>query len=106
MAERPTAAARSAPHAKRGREPLSEASNQQQPLLAGGEGKRLEKSKTGVDLEYTVNPASRYACRRTSLWEANTADFLGKNSLLLHFKVATSGQTENLVRQPGKLTFL
>lgn len=36
MAERPTAAARSA-HAKRGREPLSEANNQQS--LSGGEGK-------------------------------------------------------------------
>lgn len=35
MAERPTAAARSAAHAKRAREPLSEASNQQ-PLSAGG----------------------------------------------------------------------
>ncbi|EDL78217.1 rCG31815 [Rattus norvegicus] len=43
MAERPTAAARSAPHAKRGREPLSEASNQQQPLLAGGEEKSCTK---------------------------------------------------------------
>ncbi|XP_034365736.1 anillin isoform X2 [Arvicanthis niloticus] len=42
MAERPTAAARSAPHAKRGREPLSEASNQQQPL-AGGEEKSCTK---------------------------------------------------------------
>ncbi|XP_076975856.1 anillin isoform X3 [Tamandua tetradactyla] len=37
MAERPTAAARSATHAKRAREPLSEASNQQP--LSGGEGK-------------------------------------------------------------------
>lgn len=37
MAERPTAAARSALHAKRGREPLSEANNQQP--LSGGEGK-------------------------------------------------------------------
>ncbi|KAF6301460.1 anillin actin binding protein [Rhinolophus ferrumequinum] len=36
MAERPTAAARSAAHAKRAREPLSEASNQQ-PLSAGEE---------------------------------------------------------------------
>ncbi|XP_039718686.1 anillin isoform X2 [Pteropus medius] len=36
MAERPTAAARSAAHAKRAREPLSEASNQQ-PLSASGE---------------------------------------------------------------------
>ncbi|XP_016015278.2 anillin isoform X2 [Rousettus aegyptiacus] len=36
MAERPTAAARSAAHAKRAREPLSEASNQQ-PLSADGE---------------------------------------------------------------------
>ncbi|XP_019511236.1 PREDICTED: anillin isoform X1 [Hipposideros armiger] len=36
MAERPTAAARSATHAKRAREPLSEASNQQ-PLSAGEE---------------------------------------------------------------------
>ncbi|XP_074197102.1 anillin isoform X1 [Rhinolophus sinicus] len=36
MAERPTAAARSAAHAKRAREPLSEASNQQ-PLPAGEE---------------------------------------------------------------------
>ncbi|XP_031198882.1 anillin isoform X2 [Mastomys coucha] len=37
IAERPTAAARSAPHVKRGREPLSEASNQQQPLSGGEE---------------------------------------------------------------------
>lgn len=42
MAERPTAVARSAPHAKRGREPLSEASNQQQPL-PGGEEKSCTK---------------------------------------------------------------
>ncbi|XP_021027593.1 anillin [Mus caroli] len=42
MAERPTAVARSAPHAKRGREPLSEASNQQQPL-SGGEEKSCTK---------------------------------------------------------------
>ncbi|XP_052044768.1 anillin isoform X2 [Apodemus sylvaticus] len=42
MAERPTAAARSAPHVKRCREPLSEASNQQQPL-AGGEEKSCTK---------------------------------------------------------------
>lgn len=43
MAERPTAAARSAPHVKRCREPLSEASNQQQPLL-GGEEKSTKPS--------------------------------------------------------------
>ncbi|XP_059123491.1 anillin isoform X1 [Peromyscus eremicus] len=41
MAERPTAAARSALHAKRGREPLSEASNQQPP--SGGEEKSCTK---------------------------------------------------------------
>ncbi|XP_021087735.1 anillin isoform X2 [Mesocricetus auratus] len=41
MAERPTAAARSALHAKRGREPLSEASNQQP--LSGGEEKSCTK---------------------------------------------------------------
>ncbi|KAL1782521.1 actin-binding protein anillin isoform X1 [Sigmodon hispidus] len=41
MAERPTAAARTALHAKRGREPLSEASNQQPP--SGGEEKSCTK---------------------------------------------------------------
>ncbi|KAM6157232.1 anillin isoform 2-T2 [Erethizon dorsatum] len=41
MAERPTAAARSATHAKRLREPLSEASNQQS--LSGGEEKSCTK---------------------------------------------------------------
>jgi hypothetical protein len=42
-------------------------------------------------LEY-INP-----CRRTSLWETHATD-LGRNSLLLHFKVVISDQTENLVR--------
>uniref|UniRef100_A0A452QN62 Anillin n=1 Tax=Ursus americanus TaxID=9643 RepID=A0A452QN62_URSAM len=42
MAERPTAAARSVTHAKRAREPLSEASNQQQPL-PGSEEKSCTK---------------------------------------------------------------
>lgn len=46
MAERPTAAARSAAHAKRAREPLSEASNQQ-PLSASG-GKAEEKQNLHV----------------------------------------------------------
>ncbi|CAO2635754.1 Anln [Lemmus lemmus] len=41
MAERPTAATRSAVHAKRGREPLSEANNQQP--LSGGEEKSCTK---------------------------------------------------------------
>ncbi|XP_057624005.1 anillin isoform X2 [Chionomys nivalis] len=41
MAERPTAAARSTLHAKRGREPLSEANNQQS--LSGGEEKSCTK---------------------------------------------------------------
>nr|XP_048302571.1 anillin isoform X2 [Myodes glareolus] len=41
MAERPTAAARSALHTKRGREPLSEANNQQS--LSGGEEKSCTK---------------------------------------------------------------
>uniref|UniRef100_A0A8C6R172 Anillin n=1 Tax=Nannospalax galili TaxID=1026970 RepID=A0A8C6R172_NANGA len=62
MAERPTAAVRSAPHAKRTREPLSEASNQQ-PLSSGEEksctkpspSKKRCSDKTAVEVSDLEN---------------------------------------------------
>lgn len=71
MAERPTAAARSAAHAKRAREPLSEASNQQ-PLSADG-GKPGEEQNLHVVKERSPRHFTVHAEEPGSLGERSAS---------------------------------